>query len=138
MMFGMISRGGLPDDWKDALFDEVVYHLSPVFFVGRAITDAILGFAGASTSTEDILPANFSKTIGAAIEGEPKKAALYAAKTVGGLTGLVPNQIFRTGQGIYDITTGETDDLRRLIYSDWSLTKYGWPEGKDKKTNLKR
>ena len=148
MLFGMISRGGLPKSWKDVLFDEVVYTLGPFFIIGRLVTDAMLGFAGGQTSVEDILPSSFSKTVGSALkaagtEGEVrkkhlKKAGLYAIKTMGGITGLVPNQVIRTGQGIYDIITGEADDLRRLIYSDWSLTNYGWPGDDDKKTKLKR
>jgi hypothetical protein len=140
-MFGAISRGGPPDDWKDALFDMAVYTVSPVFMVGRIFIDALLGFAGGQTSVEDIIPANFSKATQSGIktitsEGEErkkaaKKTAKYALKTVGGLTGRIPNSVIRTGEGVYDIVTGETDDLRRLIYSDWSLTNYGWPGGEE-------
>ena len=131
MMFGAISRGGLPDDWGDVLFDSVVYSLGPLMLAGRLITDAMLGFGGGKTSVEDILPTNFSKTVQAILKGKPKQAAIPALKTVGGLTGRIPNQAIRTGQGVYDLWTGETEDLRRLIYSDWSLTQYGWPEGAD-------
>jgi hypothetical protein len=146
-MFGAISRGGLPDDWKDALFDVAVYGLGPIFLIGRIVNDALLGYAGGQTSVEDILPSNFAKGLQAGIkavtsEGEDrtdaaKKSVLYNLKTVGGVTGLGPNALFKTGMGIYDIYTGETDDLRRLIYSDWSLTKYGWG-GKDKEEKTKR
>ena len=139
MMFGAISRGGLPDDWKDAMFDMVVYNLGPLMIVGRIITDAMLGFAGGQTSVEDILPANFGKMLQATIKAgraeddeertkQLKKVGLYGTKTIGGLTGRIPNQAIRTGQGIMALATGKTDDLRRLIYSDWSLTQYGWPE----------
>ena len=136
MMFGAISRGGLPDDWKDVLFDWAAYSISPIFLLGRLAVDAVLGFAGGQTSVEDILPSTASKTIGAAIREDPGKVALYGLKTVGGLTGRIPNQAIRTGQGIHDIVTGETDDLRRLIYSDWSLTKYGWPGGGEEETGF--
>ncbi len=139
MMFGTISRGGLPDDWGDVLFDSIIYSLGPMMLIGRLITDAMLGFGGGKTSVEDILPANFSKTVQAILKGEPKQAAIPALKTVGGLTGRVPNQAIRTGQGVYDLWTGETDDLRRLIYSDWSLTSYGWPGGgEDDRETLER
>ena len=132
-MFGAISRGGPPDDWKDALFDWTIYNVSPYLFMGRIITDAMLGFSGGKTSVEDLLPANFGKTLQAVIKGQPKKAAIPAIKTIGGLVGLPSNQMIRTGIGIRDIMTGETDDLRRLIYSDWSLTQYGWPESTEEK-----
>ncbi len=138
MMFGAISRGGVPDDWKDALFDWAAYSISPIFLVGRLVIDAVLGFAGGQSSVEDILPANLSKTVEAVIKKNPKKAALYATKSIGGITGRIPNQVLRTGKGIYDITTGETDDLRRLIYSDWSLTRYGWPEGEEETGTIRR
>ncbi|KKL59044.1 hypothetical protein LCGC14_2219330 [marine sediment metagenome] len=132
MMFGAISRGGLPDDWKDALFDQTIYILGPLSLPGRIITDAMLGFAGGRTGVEDALTANVGKTVEAVIKGEPKKAVIPALKVIGGATGLVPNQVFKTGRGVYDIMTGETDDLRRSIYSDWSLTQYGWPSPKEK------
>ena len=131
MMFGAISRGGLPDDWGDVLFDSIVYSLGPLMLAGRLFTDAMLGFGGGKTSVEDILPVNFSKTVQAILKGKPKQAAIPALKTVGGLTGRIPNQAIRTGQGVYDLWTGETDDLRRLIYSNWSLTQYGWPGSAD-------
>ena len=132
MMFGAISRGGLPDDWKDALFDQAIYTLGPLSLPGRIITDAMLGFAGGRTGVEDALTANIGKAVEAVIKNEPKKAVIPTLKVIGGATGLVPNQVFRTGIGIRDIMTGETDDLRRLIYSDWSLTNYGWPTPKEK------
>ena len=132
MMFGAISRGGPPDDWEDAMFDWMAYSISPLFLVGRIITDAILGFAGGQTSVEEMLPGNLAKTIGAVVRKKPGKAALYGVKTFGGLVGRPSNQQIRTVIGIRDLVTGETDDWRRIIYSEWSLTKYGWPEDADK------
>ena len=131
MMFGAISRGGLPDDWKDVLFDQTIYAAGPIFLIGRILTDAMLGFSGGRTDVEDALTANVGKTVQAVIKGQPKKAIVPAIKTVGGLSGRIPNSLIRAGQGVYDIMTGETDDLRRLIYSDWSLTNYGWSKGAD-------
>jgi hypothetical protein len=149
MMFGAISRGGPPDDWKDALFDLGVYMTGPLFMIGRILNDAVLGFAGGQTSVEGIIPANFAKGLQAGIkavvsEGDvrteaAKKAVEYNLKTVGGLTGRGPNALFRTGAGVRDLYTGDATDWRRLIYSDWSLTKYGWPGGDDdKKKTTKR
>ena len=148
MMFGAISRGGLPDDWKDAAFDMTVYTLGSVFLVGRMVVDAMLGFAGGKTAVEDIIPANFGKAMQAGIkaagaEGSEerkkhlKKVGLYTAKTAGALTGLLPNQAIRSTMGAHALMTGETDDLRRLIYSDWSLTQYGWPESAEEKARKK-
>jgi len=149
MLFGAISRGGLPDDWKDVMFDWAIYTVSPIFLIGRIVTDALLGFSGGKTSVEDLAPSNFGKTLQAAIKAgaaetdeertkQLKKVGLYGTKTVGGLTGRIPNQAIRTGQGIMALATGETDDLRRLIYSDWSLTQYGWPESAEEKARKKK
>jgi len=150
MMFGAISRGGLPDDWKDAAFDMTVYTLGSVFLVGRMVVDAMLGFAGGKTAVEDIIPANFGKALQAGIKAAGakdseerkkhlKKVGLYTAKTAGALTGLLPNQAIRSAGGARALLTGETDDLRRLIYSDWSLTQYGWPDSKEEeKIYMKR
>lgn len=133
LMFGAISRGGLPKDWKDVMFDELIYLVGPISLLGRIITDALLGFSGGRTGVEDALTANVGKALQAVVKGEPKKAMIPALKAVGGLTGRIPNQAIRTGQGIKALATGETDDLRRLIYSDWSLTHYGWPESAEEK-----
>ena len=148
MMFGAISRGGLPDDWKDAAFDMTVYTLGSVFLVGRMVVDAMLGFAGGKTAVEDIIPANFGKTLQAGIKAAGaedseerkealKKVGLYSAKTAGALTGLLPNQVIRSVGGATALLKGDTDDLRRLIYSDWSLTQYGWPESAEEKARKK-
>jgi len=136
MMFGAISRGGLPDDWKDVLFDWSIYTVAPIFLAGRMVIDGLLGFAGGQTAVEDIAPATISKTIGAIVRGDVAKTAEYSLKAIGILTGRIPQQWIRTGEGIYDIYTGETDDLRRLIYSDWSLTRYGWPGGKEEENGV--
>ena len=98
----------------------------------------MLGFAGGRTDVEDALTANVGKTVQALIKGQPKKAAVPALKAVGGLTGRIPNSAIRAGQGVYDLATGETDDLRRLIYSDWSLTQYGWPGGGEGRESIER
>jgi hypothetical protein len=130
-IFGLISRGGLPDDWEDAAFDLSVYGLGPIFLAGRVVINAALGFAGGQTSVEDIIPATGSKAIAKLMRGDIKGAAYQGLRVAAQVTGRFPNQYFRTGEGVRDIMTGETDDLRRLIYSDWSLTNYGWPGGKE-------
>ncbi len=139
-IYGLISRGGLPDDWKDAAFDLSVYSLGSIFLVGRVVINAALGFAGGQTSVEDIIPATSSKALAKLMRGDiltgpggdfTKGAVYQGLKAIGALTGRFPNQYFRTGEGIRDIYTGLTDDLRRLIWSDWSLTEYGWPSSKE-------
>ena len=124
MAFGAIGRFGLPKSWKDVLFDLAVYPLGSIFLVGRIIYNGIMGFTGGSGVTS-IGPSEVSKSISSAVEGDSVGVIKHGAKGVGALTGWVPAQFFRTGEGALDLVTGETKDLRRLIYSDWSLENYG-------------
>jgi len=41
--------------------------------------------------------------------------------TAANIYGKAPSTLPRTIDGILDLTSGETDDLRRIIYSEWSL-----------------
>lgn len=44
-----------------------------------------------------------------------------AGKAFGALTGTIPEQAFITAEGLIDIATGETQDIRRLFLSEFSL-----------------
>jgi tRNA A37 methylthiotransferase MiaB len=121
-MFGVIGRGGkLPPDWKGALFDQMMYALGPMFLFGRIVTNGVKGFDKYLEGVEAIWLAEAGKAVGYATKGEGKKAALSATKSVGAVTGYIPQQVFTTGKGAYDLYNGTTDDLRRLIWSEWSL-----------------
>ena len=41
--------------------------------------------------------------------------------TAANISGVLPSTLPRTIDGILDLTSGETDDIRRIIYSEWSL-----------------
>lgn len=125
LLYGIIGRGRLQKNWKEVAFDESTYVLGPLFLAGRMAYNAIQGFAGGASGPEEIGWVELEKAIESALQGKGGKAALRGAKAVGGLTGRIPSQAITTGTGAYDLMTGETTDLRRLIYTDWSLTKYG-------------
>lgn len=133
IMFGMIGRGGLPKDVKDVAVDLATYPLAGAVVVGRWITRMIKGW-GDSSSVAGIAPGEAGKLIGAAKRGDIKDIIKYAASTVGAASGWIPAQAIRTAEGVIDLATGETEDPRRLIYSEWAIkqgqkkkkkTKYG-------------
>ena len=47
----------------------------------------------------------------------------HGIKATGALTGRIPAQAIRTAEGAYDLAQNETDDWRRLIYSEWALSR---------------
>ncbi|KKM90442.1 hypothetical protein LCGC14_1238450, partial [marine sediment metagenome] len=63
------------------------------------------------------------KTIGAGFRGDIKGVAKHGIKATGALTGRIPAQLIRTTEGVYDLAQNETDDYRRLIYSEWALSR---------------
>ncbi len=124
VLFGMIGRGGLPKDIKDVAVDLVTYPIAGAVVIGRWITQMIRGWGDSSTIAE-AAPKEFQKFVGAVKRGDIQNIIKYAATVVGAATGRIPAQAVRTAEGIVDIATGETQDPRRLIYSEWAL-KQGW------------
>jgi len=123
LLFGMIGRGGPPEDWKDAVKDLALYPLGSLFLVGRIVYNAAQGFAGGGTSVAEIGISELEKTIAAGFRGDIGKVVKHGTKAVGALTGRIPAQAIRTVEGIYDLSQNETDDYRRLIYSEWALSR---------------
>ncbi|KKN60024.1 hypothetical protein LCGC14_0536110 [marine sediment metagenome] len=121
LLFGMIGRGGPPEDWKDVVADLALYPLGTPFLVGRIINNAVRGFTG-STIVE-IGPSELEKTITAGFRGDIGNVVKHGVKATGALTGRIPAQAIRTVEGVYDLAQNETDDYRRLIYSEWTLSQ---------------
>ncbi len=128
VLFGMIGRGGLPKDIKDVVVDLITYPIAGAVVIGRWITQMIRGWGDSSTIAE-AAPQEFQKLVGATRRGDIQNIIKYAATTVGAATGRIPAQAVRTAEGVIDIATGETQDPRRLIYSEWAL-KQGKKEKK--------
>ncbi|KKN54249.1 hypothetical protein LCGC14_0594310 [marine sediment metagenome] len=123
LLFGMIGRGGPPEDWGDAVEDLALYPLGSLFLVGRIIYNASRGFAGGGTSVAGIGIGELEKTIAAGFRGDIGKVVKHGVKATGALTGRIPAQAIRTAEGAYDLAQNETDDWRRLIYSEWTLSR---------------
>jgi tRNA A37 methylthiotransferase MiaB/chaperonin cofactor prefoldin len=126
MVMGMIGRGDIPRSWEEIVFDQATYGLGAFFFVGRIITNALMGVKGGGKGGVWELGAKYVTDLLTDLsEGDWKSAVEKAALAVGAVTGRLPQQVFTTLDGLQDLVTGETDDWRRLIWSDWSLEKYG-------------
>jgi hypothetical protein len=123
LLFGMIGRGGPPEDWGDVAKDLALYPLGALFLVGRVVYNATQGFAGGSTSVAEIGISELEKTIAAGFRGDVGKVVKHGIKATGALTGRIPAQAIRSAEGAYDLAQNETDDWRRLIYSEWALTR---------------
>ncbi len=123
LLFGMIGRGGPPEDWKDVVKDLALYPLGSLFLVGRVIYNTAQGFAGGGTSVAEIGVSELEKTIAAGFRGDVGKVVKHGIKAIGALTGRIPAQAIRTAEGAYDLAQNETDDWRRLIYSEWALSR---------------
>jgi len=119
----MIGRGGLPKDWKDVAKDLALYPLGALFLVGRVVYNASQGFAGGGETVAEIGISELEKTIGAGFRGDVGGVVKHGIKATGALTGRIPAQAIRTVEGAYDLAQNETDDYRRLIYSEWALSR---------------
>lgn len=126
LFLGMINRGFAPPDKEQAILDLTLYGVGAPFFIGGIINNVIsgwrsgLGLWGAAVEHP-------TKAIKAAREGDVRKTIVQAAATIGSFApGYVTGQMTRTAEGVYDLYMDNTDDPRRLIWSQWALD-----QGKD-------
>jgi len=123
MLMGVIGRGRLPEDFEEVAMDQITFPLSSVVLFGRMASSLIQGFTPGSTMV-DVPLREFTKS------GNP---VLKTARFAAAMTGTVPQQVFTTGQGIADLASGETEDLRRILYQKSQLKS-----DSDKKTRTKQ
>ena len=136
MMLGMITRGRLPKDAKEMALDLGSYIVTPQIFLGRFVWNMLTGEWRSDTSAAiSALPLRgfeeVSRGADALQRGDYRKAVERGIGAVGAFTGKIPQQAITTGGGVVDLMIGETDDLKRLIYSEYMIEKYGeeTPEG---------
>jgi len=122
-LFGLIGRGRLPESWKEAGMDALAYGLSTPFLVGRILVNVLQGQYGMSPIETSAFH-HGGVAISNLMKGELSKAALSAGRSFGAGTGRIPAQFFRTGKGAYRLFDGTTDDLRELIWSDYTLQSF--------------
>lgn len=121
LVLGAMRRGRLPESWKEAGFDFASLPLAGFVLYGDLVLGALEGYAGARTGVHESGVVAAAKSVQDAIGGGGGRTAWGIGKAVGAVTGKIPAQAFRTAEGLKDIATGETTDLRRLVWSKWSL-----------------
>ena len=135
MMLGMITRGRLPKDAKEMALDLGSYIVTPQIFLGRFVWNMLTGEWRSDTSAAiSALPLRgfeeVSRGADALQRGDYRKAVERGIGAVGAFTGKIPQQAITTGGGVVDLMIGETDNLKRLIYSEYMIKKYGEEEPK--------
>jgi len=114
LLIGMISRGK-PPDLKKMGTDLAAYAVIPIFFFGQILSSILQGF-----SPEGTVATQWASDLEKAITAKkPKTKIKYGARAAGELTGIPIVQPLRTFQGILDMYSGDTTDLRRLIWSEY-------------------
>lgn len=125
MVLGMIARGGLPRNEKQIGEDLAIYPMAGLFFVGGIVNSAIKGYA-----SWGVPPLQFAPDLMKMYTSKTWKTKIrFGLKGVAEITGIPYNQLYRTWKGMQELMDGSTDDWRRLIWSEYSLTK-GLPEVK--------
>jgi len=123
VLIGTITRGRPPKDWKELVKDMGVYYIGGWFFVGSIVVNIMEGYGGYMPA-----PLSFGEEfIKAATYKTWESKFQHGISGICKVIGLPYNQPYRTIDGVDDWLQGETDDIRRLIW-----TKYVLEQGKEK------
>ena len=116
LLIGMVSRGRLPKG-KEVLKDLISFPVAGLFFVGAIVRNIIQGWDSFSIPplswVNDIIKAGTMKKISTKIR--------YGLSALAKVLGIPWNQPYRTIKGMIDYLGGATDDLKRLIWSEYAL-----------------
>ncbi|KKL78290.1 hypothetical protein LCGC14_2026350, partial [marine sediment metagenome] len=122
MLLGIVSRGRLQDDPKEIMEDLAYFMVSPYVVLGRMAYTIATGQWGSGGNIASTPFKEAGYAAAAVRRGDTGEAIKYGARTVGAFTkGKPPLQLVQTVEGIVDLANGETDDLRRLIWSESAL-----------------
>ena len=120
MVLGAISRGRPQKDTDELMQDLVMYPINAIPLAGPWLGKAIRGWD--SSSNLATVPLQEMKYLADEIQQRDVPGiAKRTATTVGSLTGKIPHQAILTASGAYDLATGETQDPRRLLWSEYQL-----------------
>lgn len=121
LLLGMIARGRFPNI-KEALLDAARFPLHGMFLVGSMVNTVIDEY-GEWTTPVLAGPQAFVETGKAIKRGDWARAGKFGLETSAYALGVPFNQPYRTYKGLLALMNDETDDWRRLIWSDYALTK---------------
>jgi hypothetical protein len=127
LLLGMITRGRLPESPEEMALDVASYLTNPLVFFGRWGYNAVTGDWDPIDSAVSMVPLKAfeeaSRAVAAAKRGDVRKTIKHGVGTYGAATGKIPQQIITTTGGIIDLATGETEDYKRLIYSEYMIKR---------------
>lgn len=119
MVLTMIANGRVKMSKEEAMKALIAYPLSGTFVLGGMINNIMQGYG---TWGIPPLQGPIDLIAGAAAKKWTNKAKL-GLKGMAEITGIPYNQVYRTYMGMRALMNGETDDWRRLIWSEYALTK---------------
>ena len=117
--FEFITSGGTADE-EDYLKAIAFGPFKYLLFVGTIFNAIQSGFDYQFSAIED-MPNELVRSGREILQGDILEGLFGAGEIVLEYKGYPVNQPKRTISGIYDLVTGETDDWRRLIWSEWAL-----------------
>ncbi|KKN66029.1 hypothetical protein LCGC14_0475070 [marine sediment metagenome] len=118
MLMGMINRGfAPPEEPKEVVQDIATYMVAPLFVVGSFASSIIQGYSNIRLPVGFGIANDMQRL--AKDPTDPWKYASVAAK----LKGIPFSQPQRSIKGIIALGDGETEDMRRLIWSKYALRK---------------
>jgi len=118
----MVARGRFPRSKEELGKDMLKYPLAGAFMVGTTINYLIDGYNELSVPVTTGPQAGY-KALKAIKEGDWEKGLRYGIQSVATMSGVPYNQLYRTWKGTLALMNNETDDWRRLIWSEYALEK---------------
>ncbi len=117
LLSSVIRSGGDVDDWKKHLKELALYPIGGLLLIRDLANTLIKGFDfGAPPALSGFVE------VGRAFKSkDPQKKLRHGVKAIGILSGKIPTQYADTLDGAIDLYNGETDDFRRLFFSEWAL-----------------
>lgn len=106
-----------PEDLTDAIADTLV---GAIPLVGGIINSARSGFDGMPAAI-DLFVLKPLDAVKALAKGDTENAIKNGMYFSAGLFKIPFTQIWRSATGALDLAEGDTDDARRLVWSNWSL-----------------
>jgi hypothetical protein len=140
LLLGLVSRGRPPESAGEVAKDLGSYLLSPFVFVGGLVLNIATGEWGRSGNIAETPFKEAGRLANAIKQGDAKKIVTSAARTTGAWTGgKIPLQAIQTAEGAWDLATGETEDWRELVWSEYSMKSNKKKDNKGKANfNVKR
>lgn len=139
VVFGMIGRGfAPPEDEKELATDVLMYAGGAPLLMGKIVQGAVRGW-GTSFGMSEMAFTEPAKAIGKAQKGDMIGVLKHAAATVAmwKTPGMPTAQMLRSVEGAMALDAGDTDDTKRLIWSEWALKQGGdESEGKSNRRSV--